>query len=412
MQISVNQVNLQFKLDTGAEVTAITEQAYKALGSPKTNQPVKKRCGPTSKPLKVMGRLTVSMSHKDHLCKQEIFVVNHLHHNLLGLPAIKALHLLTRVEQINTMPTIQQEFPNLFTGLGTLQGDPYTICLKPDAKPFSLGTARNISLPLRDKVQETLNNMEAQGVISKVQQLTPWCAGMVVVKKKSGGVRICVDLKPLNKCVLRERHPLPRVDDTLAQLTGATTFSKLDANSGFWQIPLSDESKLLTTFIAPFGRYCYNKLPFGITSAPEHFQQRMNSLLLGLQGVLCVMDDIIVFGKNQQEHNGRLHAVLTRLSASGMTLNSEKCEFSKNRLTFLGHVIDSQGISPDPSKTAAITHMDPPKSVTELRRFLGMINQLGKFTPNIAELSHPLRKLLSINEHGCGDPAKQRPSLS
>ena len=124
--------------------------------------------------------------------------------------------------------------------------------------------------------------MEAQGVISKVRQPTPWCAGMVVVIKKSGGVRICVDLKPLNKCVLCERHPLPRVDDTLAQLTGATTFSKLDTNSGFWQIPLSEESKLLTTFITPFGRYCYNKLPFGITSAPEHFQRRMSSLLEGL----------------------------------------------------------------------------------------------------------------------------------
>ena len=238
MQILVNQVDLRFKLDTGAEVTAITEQAYKALGSPKINHPVKKLCGPTSKPLKVIGRLTVSMSNKDHSYEHEIFVVNHLHHNLLGLPAIIALHLLTRVEQINTMPTIQQEFPSLFTGLGTLQGDPYTICLKPDAKPFSLGTARNISLPLREKVQETLNNMEVQGVISKVQQLTPWCAGMVVVKKKSGGVKICVDLKPLNKCVLQECHPLPRVNDTLAQLTGATTFSKLDANSGFWQIPL------------------------------------------------------------------------------------------------------------------------------------------------------------------------------
>ena len=402
----MNQVDLRFKLDTGAEVTAITEQAYKALGSPKISQPVKKLCGPTSKPLKVTGRLTVSMSNKDHSCEQEIFVVNNLHHNLLGLPAIKALHLLTRVEQINTMPTIQQEFPSLFTGLGTLQEDPYTICLKPDAKPFSLGTARNISLPLREKVQETLNNMEAQGVISKVQQPTPWCAGMVVVRKKSGGVRICVDLKPLNKCVLRERHPLLRVDDTLAQLTGATTFSKLDANSGFWQIPLSDESKLLTTFITPFGRYCYNKLPFGITSAPEHFQRRMNSLLLGLQGVLCVMDDIIVFGKNLQEHNSRLQTVLTRLSASGITLNSEKCEFSKNRLTFLGHVIDSKGISPDPSKTAAITHMDPPKSITELRRFLGMINQLGKFTPNIAELSHPLRELLSVKRAWLWGPSQ------
>ena len=121
---------------------------------------------------------------------------------------------------------------------------------------------------------------------------------MVVVKKKSGGVKICINLKPFNKCVLHKRHPLPRIDDTLAQLTEATTFNKLNTNSGFWQIPLSDESKLLTIFITPFEHYCYNKLPFGITSAPEHFQRRINSLLLGLQDVLCVMDDIIVFGKN------------------------------------------------------------------------------------------------------------------
>lgn len=118
MQISVNQVDLLFKLDTEAEVTAITEKAYQALGSPKTTQPVKKLCGPTSKSLKVIGRLTVSMTYKDHSCEQDIFVVNHLHHNLLGLPAIKALHLLTRVEPITTMNIIQQEFPNLFTGLG------------------------------------------------------------------------------------------------------------------------------------------------------------------------------------------------------------------------------------------------------------------------------------------------------
>jgi len=95
---------------------------------------------------------------------------------------------------------------------------------------------------------------------------------MVVVKKKNGGVRVCVDLKPLNRCVLQEHHLLPKINDTLAQLSGATTFSKLDANSSFWQIPLSEGSRLLTTFITPFGCFCYNKLPFGISSAPEHFQ--------------------------------------------------------------------------------------------------------------------------------------------
>ena len=122
----------------------------------------------------------------------------------------------------------------------------------------------------------------------------------------------------------------------------------------------------------------------------------MSSLLEGLQGVLCVMDDIIVFGTSQQEHDCRLHTVLTRLSSAGITLNSDKCKFSKNSLIFLGYVINPQGISPDPNKTAAISQMDTPKSVTELRRFLGMVNQLGKFSPNIAELSHPLRELLSV----------------
>ena len=129
--------------------------------------------------------------------------------------------------------------------------------------------------------------MEKVGVISKVSEPTPWCAGMVVIPKKSGSMRICVDLKPLNKSILREVHPLPRVDETLAQLAGGKIFSKLDANSGFWQIPLPQPSRLLTTFITPMGCYCFNKLPFGISSAPEHFQQRMSELLTSLQGVLC-----------------------------------------------------------------------------------------------------------------------------
>ena len=167
--------------------------------------------------------------------------------------------------------------------------------------------------------------MEAMGVISKVDEPTPWCAGMVVVPKKSGEVRICVDLKPLNKSVLREVHPLLKVDETLAQLSGAKVFTKLDANSGFWQIPLSKESRLLTTFITPMGRYCFNKLPFGISSAPEHFQKRMSAILSSLEGVVVQMDDILVFGKDQAEHDGRLFNVLVRISEAGGTLSHVKC---------------------------------------------------------------------------------------
>ena len=115
--------------------------------------------------------------------------------------------------------------------------------------------------------------MESLGVISKVEKPSTWCAGMVVVPKKSGAIRICVDYRALNENVLRDVHPLPTVEENLSKLAGATVFSKLDCNSGFWQVPLEESSRDLTTFITPFGRFRFNKLPFGINSTPEHFQR-------------------------------------------------------------------------------------------------------------------------------------------
>ena len=172
-------------------------------------------------------------------------------------------------------------------------------------------------------------------------------------------------------------------------------FSKLDANSGFWQIPLTPNSRPLTTFLTPFGRYCFNKLPFGISSAPELFQRRMNQILEGLEGVLCLMDDVLIFGKDKEQHDVKLMEVLKRIAEAGVTLNSEKCEFAKNRVKFLGHVIDREGIRVDPDKTAAILRMETPKNIPELRRFLGMTNQLGKFSHRVSDLTQPLRELLS-----------------
>ena len=248
---------------------------------------------------------------------------------------------------------------------------------------------------MRSKVQCELQRMQGLGVISPVEEPTPWCAAMVVVPKDSGAVRICVDLKPLNENVLREVHPMPKVDTTLAQLSGATVFSKLDANSGFWQIPLAKESRLLTTLISPFGRFCFNKLPFGISSAPEIFQRHMNKVLSGLQGVLCHVDDNLVYGKDSTEHESRLQATLERIQAAGITLNESKCCFYQSCVSFLGHIIDKHGISPDPKKTVAILKMTPPSSVAELRRFMGMVNQMSKLSPNIAHISKPLWELLS-----------------
>ena len=364
VKVLVDKDPVTFKVDTGAEVTAMSDVTFHSLTNPlpqlkKSTQTLR---GPNRSPLEVLGETTFKLTYKGKSSLERVFVIHNLQNNLLGLPAIKALEIITGINSITSIP---EQYPTLFSGLGTFKGE-YTIKLKPDAKPFCLFTPRNVALPLREKVKQEIQRMEKLGVISRVEEPTQWCAAMVVVPKPSGSVRICVDLKPLNESVMREIHPLPKIDITLAQLTGAKLFTKLDTNSGFWQVPLSMNSRLLTTFIMPYGRFCFNKLPFGITSAPEHFQRRMNEIFNNLPGVVCHVDDILVSGKDKKEHDSRLHVVLKKLEAAGVTLNRNKCQFACTRIVFLGHVIDANGISPDPSKTRSIEMMKSPTNITEL----------------------------------------------
>ena len=217
---------------------------------------------------------------------------------------------------------------------------------------------------------------------------------MVVVPKQDSKVRICVELTKLNEGYVG-RDILPSVDHTLAQLGGAKVFTKLDANSSLWQIELSKESALLTTFITPFGRFCFNRLPFGITSAPKYFQKRMSEILSGLEGVVCMVDDVLVHGRTQEEHDQRLEGALARINNAKVTLNAEKCEFSQGRGKFLGHIVDRTGIQPDPEMVQAIQAMKKPTNTSEVSRFLGMTNLLAKFAPSLAEKAKPLWDLLS-----------------
>ena len=190
------------------------------------------------------------------------------------------------------------------------------------------------------------------------------------------------------------RSELPAVEQTLAQLAGAKFFSKLDANSEFWKIPLDPASSLLTTFITSFRRYCFHRLPFGISSAPEHFQRRMSETLTGLTGVVCMMDDVLIHGTTREEHGEQLSKVLQNLQELGMTMNSEKCHFTQPIVKFLGHVVDSSGIKPDPGKVSAFLDMPAPGNVGDVRRFLGTVNQLSKFAPHLVETTKPIRDLL------------------
>lgn len=236
--------------------------------------------------------------------------------------------------------------------------------------------------------------MLRSGIVTEVTEATDWCAPMVPVVKKNGKVRICVDLKKLNEAVKRERFILPTLEDIAPQLSGACVFSTLDASSGFWQIPLDSSCKKLTTFITPVGRFCFQRLPFGITSAPEIFQREMSTLLKDHAGTAAVMDDILVFGRDKEEHDQNLKAVLKTIRESGLKLNKDKCHFGKSDIQYFGHVVGKEGIRPDTNKVTAITELPSPKNLTELRQVLGMINYLGKFVPALSSILHPMTELL------------------
>ena len=236
--------------------------------------------------------------------------------------------------------------------------------------------------------------MEQLDVIEPIDEPTEWCSPIVVVPKAHGRVRICVDLTKLNQAVRREVYQVPTVKETLGSLTEGSVFSKLDANSEFHQIVLNPESAKLATFVTPFGHYMFKHLPFGISSAPKYFQKRMDKELSGKEGVKFRMDDILVIGRDQAQHDQRLKQVLDRLAQRKLMPNLEKCSFSQSRMQYLGQIIDSEGIRKHLSKVKAIADMAEPQDIASLRHFLGLVNHLMKFCPNLAEKMKPLRDLL------------------
>ncbi|KAK3749684.1 hypothetical protein QZH41_004323 [Actinostola sp. cb2023] len=352
-----------------ADVTVIPTSVYNHSGLNNIAKTTKKLFGPGQTELNVVGRLMTTLEGSKQTIKDEVYVVNDLNEPLLGRPAIEKFNLLKKINNVTQTGSvtygdkIKEKYTKLFNGLGTMDGE-FSIKLVPGAKPFALTTPRRVALPLMGKVKEELARMENLGVVTKIPEGVPteWCAGMVVVPKPDGRVRICVDLTKLNDNVLREPYPLPKIDDLLGEIGDSKFFSKVDANSGFWQQKLTPDARLLTTFITPFGRYYFNRMPFGIKTAPEHFEMKMQRILENIDGTVSLIDDILIHGKTQEEHDSRLHVTLQRLESAGITLNADKCEFSKPEVKFAGYIINEDGIMSDPEKVKAIKEMPAPTS--------------------------------------------------
>ncbi len=358
---------VNFKVDSGADVTIISTSTFSSLNpTPQLRQSSASFHTPGGE-ITCVGWFDTPLDHDEGKYMLRIHVIDGQVDNLLSRNAATKLGFIQFIHEVIS------DKPHVFGDISEpAKCDPIHISLKPDAAPYSIGAARRIPLPLYDKVKQEIQRMENLGVISQVTEATDWCSPLTVVVKPNGKVRICADLQKLNKSVKRERFIIPTVDDVLANLKGASMFSTLDASSGYWQLPLDEESKLLTTFISPFGRYHFNRLPFGINSASEIFQREMMKILDGLDGVVCYQDDILVFGDTDVEHDKRLDAVMSRLSAANVKLNREKCKFRQRELTFLGHHISPQGIRTRIDKVKAIVDMEQPSNTSELKRFMGM----------------------------------------
>ena len=217
---------------------------------------------------------------------------------------------------------------------------------------------------------------------------------MVTVTKPNGKLRICIDPRDLNKAIKREYYPMQTIEEVITRMPNAKVFSVLDANSGFWQVKLDHESSKLCTFNSPFGRYMFKRLPFGISSAQDVFQAIMSEMFKDIEGVEVVVDDLLIWGETEEMHDKRLKQVLERVRHHNLKLNKDKSQIKLDEISYIGHVLNKDGLKPDPNKTKAISEMNRPSNKEELQRFLGMVTYLAKFIPNLSQTAAPLRVLL------------------
>ena len=247
-----------------------------------------------------------------------------------------------------------------------------------------------------EEVRKHLKEMEEIGTIRRSNSL--WASPVVLVRKKDRSLRFCIDLRKLNARTIKDAYSLPRIKESLDCLDGACIFTSLDLKSGYWQVELDDDSIPLTAFtVGPLGFYECVRMPFGLTNAPATFQILMESCLgeLHLNWCIIYLDDIIIHARTPEEHLERLEGVFERLRKAGLKLKPSKCTFFRDKIAYLGHIVSEKGIEADPKKIEAIQKWPEPKTVTQVRSFLGFTNYYWKFMFRYAQIAKPLNELTS-----------------
>lgn len=258
--------------------------------------------------------------------------------------------------------------------------------------------ARRMPAAKREEARKAIDEMQRSGVIE--QSTSPWSSPIVLVRKKNGSTRFCVDYRKLNSITKKDSYPLPRIDDTLEALEGASWFSTLDLKSGYWQVQLDTSAKEKTAFSLPgMGHWQFKIMPFGLCNAPATFERLMEYVLAGLSWKVCLvyLDDIIVYGSSFLSQMENLGKVLQQLRWANLKLSPEKCVLFQRQVTYLGYIVNEHGVSADPSKLEAVSSWPVPTSVTQVKRFLGLASYYRRFIRNFAGIASPLHRLTEKN---------------
>ena len=274
-------------------------------------------------------------------------------------------------------------YPSVFTGLGKLRNYQLRLHINQSVPPVAQ-SVRRIPFSRRDKVTKQLKQLQVLDVIEEVKTPTSWVNPLVSVAKPNGEVRICLDMRRANEAIVREKHPVPTLEETLQEISGAKYFAKLDMNMAFHQIELHPESRDITTFAGPNALYRYKRLLFGVNMATEKFQQVMSQVLVGLPGVHNLHDDIIVVGSSTSELYDRVHATVKRCFEHGLTLNFDKCIAGVQKLNFMGITLTSDGMKVAESKVRAVAEAKKPENKSEMRSWLGLAQFCSRFLQGFA----------------------------
>ena len=265
--------------------------------------------------------------------------------------------------------------------------------MKPDAN-FKLHKPRPVPYGLRPKVDAKLDRLEFLGVISKVDAAEFSMTPIVPVLKPTGQVRICGDFKvSLNQYLDLTQFPLPHIAEVFERLAGGRVYSKLDLPDAYLQVELDEESKRHVVITTHKGLYRYNRLCFGISSAPAIFQGIIEQILCPVKGVQPYLDDIALKGTDHSDHLRVLRQVFQTLRKAGVKLKREKCEFMKTSTKYLGHILSAEGLTPDPDKVEAVIKAPPPEKREQLESFLGLVQYYGRHVPNLSSLTGPSNEL-------------------